>query len=453
MAALRRAELQHLCSAAGKSQPPAAALPPATELPAREGDPETRTHRAVINYLVEKLEETLTDRRRYFERYTTLREMVLTRSSLPCGNESSQRTAAEALAEMESKWVLSDQALLEARLLRARGRHRRLFEAVRRKESQVEEVLKCAEARRAADAAREELLQQLGALPAPAVWRWGEKEFQGDFTAPEVDMTGKTVVITGPSRGGIGFETALALARSGATVLLAARNIEKADSDAEVIMQQTGKDKPKVFKCDVSSVAQEILKDHAVIDVLINNAGAVFDDGGQAGPVEITFATCVLGHHLLNYMLKPSRIVWVTGDIYAISDGSANPHFNGKGISAYANACLARLMLARETKRRGLCSEIVAVHPGVIRSQFIKPKGCLEGAMLKSFDWGRITVTAGAQSSIYAATLPSSDLREDTIYYHNKYGWYVLHPNDLAMNATRCEALFDECDKLCEIVR
>ena len=37
--------------------------------------------------------------------------------------------------------------------------------------------------------------------------------------------------------------------------------------------------------------AQEILKDHAVIDVLINNAGAVFDDGGQAGPVEITFAT------------------------------------------------------------------------------------------------------------------------------------------------------------------
>ena len=41
--------------------------------------------------------------------------------------------------------------------------------------------------------------------------------------------------------------------------------------------------------------------------------------------VEISFATCVLGHHLLNHLLKPRRIVWVTGDIYAIADGSAEP--------------------------------------------------------------------------------------------------------------------------------
>ena len=41
--------------------------------------------------------------------------------------------------------------------------------------------------------------------------------------------------------------------------------------------------------------------------------------------VEISFATCVLGHHLLNHLLKPRRVVWVTGDIYAIADGSAEP--------------------------------------------------------------------------------------------------------------------------------
>ena len=46
------------------------------------------------------------------------------------------------------------------------------------------------------------------------------------------------MLITGPSRGGIGFETALALARQGATLLLAARNVEKATADAEAIASQ-----------------------------------------------------------------------------------------------------------------------------------------------------------------------------------------------------------------------
>ncbi|CAE7455267.1 unnamed protein product [Symbiodinium microadriaticum] len=130
---------------------------------------------AMIRYLMEKLEETLTDRRRYFDRYTTLRELVLSRSSLPHVAESAARASSEALSEMESKWILSDQALLEARLLRARGRHRSLFESVRRKEYLVEEALRSAEARRPTDAAREELLQRLGVLPAPAVWRWAGK--------------------------------------------------------------------------------------------------------------------------------------------------------------------------------------------------------------------------------------------------------------------------------------
>ncbi|CAK9108871.1 unnamed protein product, partial [Durusdinium trenchii] len=285
-----------------------------------------------------------------------------------------------------------------------------------------------------------------------ATWRvTQDMMFQGNFRAPPVDFAGKTVAITGPSRGGIGYETAQVLAERGATVLLCARNLEKAEKDATAIMEETGK-KPKVFKCDVSSLAsaracaEEILKEHPVLDVLINNAGAVFDESGTVDEVEITFATCALGHHLLNFLLQPRRIVWVTGDIYAIADGSGNPHFKGKGIPAYANACLARLRLAKETKRRGHCQEIIAVHPGVIRSQFIKPKNCCESCCLSSLNLGRISVLAGAQSSIYAATCPSSELPEDTIYFHNKYGWYVLKPKDLAMDAEKQRELFDQCE-------
>lgn len=69
--------------------------------------------------------------------------------------------------------------------------------------------------------------------------------FQGDFKAPIVDMAKQTVVITGPSRGGIGFETALALAQRGAQLLLAARNVEKAEADAELI-HESAHLKPKV---------------------------------------------------------------------------------------------------------------------------------------------------------------------------------------------------------------
>eukprot|EP00913_Durusdinium_trenchii_P004384 g4063.t1 len=130
-----------------------------------------------------------------------------------------------------------------------------------------------------------------------ATWRvTQDMMFQGNFRAPPVDFAGKTVAITGPSRGGIGYETAQVLAERGATVLLCARNLEKAEKDATAIMEETGK-KPKVFKCDVSSLAsaracaEEILKEHPVLDVLINNAGAVFDESGTVDEVEITFAT------------------------------------------------------------------------------------------------------------------------------------------------------------------
>ena len=79
-----------------------------------------------------------------------------------------------------------------------------------------------------------------------AMWRvMMDMYFQGDFKAPIVDMAKQTVVITGPSRGGIGFETALALAQRGAQLLLAARNVEKAEADAELIHESAPR-KPKV---------------------------------------------------------------------------------------------------------------------------------------------------------------------------------------------------------------
>lgn len=289
----------------------------------------------------------------------------------------------------------------------------------------------------------------------------GDMVFQGDLTAPVgIDLSGQVAVVTGPSRGGIGFETALGLAKRGAKVLLAARNVEKADADAAVISQEARiKEKPQVIKCDVSSTqsvrdaASAILSQYPKIDILVDNAGAVFDDAKTVeNGIEITFATCVLGHHLLNYLLKPRRLVWVTGDIYAIADGSADPFYKGKGIPAYANACLARILLARETKSR-TSGEVISVHPGVIQSQFIKANNCFEGIGMKMMDCSRITVSQGAQASLHAATIAASELPEDTIYFHNKFGWYKLNPEDMALNDAKAKELFEKCDSLCGIER
>ena len=117
----------------------------------------------------------------------------------------------------------------------------------------------------------------------------------------------------------------------------------------------------------------------------------------------------------------------------------------------YAN-CLAHLMVAREMERRAIVSGMIAIHPGVIRSEFMKPKNCCEGCILNCCDCSRINVVAGAQSSIHAATCPSTDLREEIIYFHSnygQYGCYVLKPNDLVMVESRCQALLDECDFCC----
>ncbi|CAJ1440082.1 unnamed protein product [Effrenium voratum] len=138
---------------------------------------------AVLNYFKEKLDECLEDRRRFFERYLLLRELCLSRAcglpqlrpavSQPCRGD--KPTPEEVLAEWERTWLPSDQALLEARVLRARARHRRFFEEVRAKEMRAEALLRQGEESRGLDAERLQLLQRLtgcGTAAGSAAWRW-----------------------------------------------------------------------------------------------------------------------------------------------------------------------------------------------------------------------------------------------------------------------------------------
>eukprot|EP00434_Breviolum_minutum_P017385 symbB.v1.2.015352.t1/scaffold1140.1/size135646/3 len=141
---------------------------------------------AVFSYFTEKLDESLEDRRRFFERYLVVRELALARSqkepNLPVLSDASRSLRdgrappSEVLGELEKAWLPSDQALLEARIWRARGRHQRLFMELRQKELQAEELLRCCALSRELDAPRMELLHLLG-VPK---WRWRQNRQMGD---------------------------------------------------------------------------------------------------------------------------------------------------------------------------------------------------------------------------------------------------------------------------------
>lgn len=277
---------------------------------------------------------------------------------------------------------------------------------------------------------------------------------QPSFTAPCTDLSSQTILLTGPTRGGIGYTTAKILASFGARVILAARNPTTAAEAVSQIQAEVPGANVSFVKCDLADLGSvrtcsEVLRDVSV-DVLICNAGLLTQGLEKTVKgVEMTFAVCVLGHHLLIELLKPRRVVWVTGDIYVLSRGVVTPYREDGGFGAYTDACLARLWVAREWKKRGL--EIVCVHPGAVRTGLNKA----EGIMKRIEGWVLIDAEQGAQASVLVASLPNEDIHQDwdVPYYHNKFGWMQLTEEDKAINEEEGKKLFELCDEVCGIRR
>lgn len=138
----------------------------------------------------------------------------------------------------------------------------------------------------------------------------------------------KTVMITG-ANSGLGFETARKVAKDkNDAVILACRNMEKAESARQRIIDDTGNQNISVQKLDTSDLTSvrdcvKDLQDKAIhLDVLLCNAGiAPTKSGTTADSFELVFATNYLGHYLLTMLLLPSlnphaQIIHVTSDMH-----------------------------------------------------------------------------------------------------------------------------------------
>jgi NAD(P)-dependent dehydrogenase (short-subunit alcohol dehydrogenase family) len=204
------------------------------------------------------------------------------------------------------------------------------------------------------------------------------------------DQTGRTAVVTG-ANGGLGLATAEALAGAGATVVMAARNQQRAAAAVEQIRASTPEASLELVELDLGSLdsvrkaGEEIRSRHETIDILVNNAGVMgIPERRTADGFEMQLGVDHLGHFALTALLMPSllrapaaRIVTVTSTAHHMGRAvdPDNPNLDGRygPWRAYGQAKLANfhfgLGLHRMLAAAGSPAASLVAHPGLSNTE------------------------------------------------------------------------------------
>jgi NAD(P)-dependent dehydrogenase (short-subunit alcohol dehydrogenase family) len=255
-------------------------------------------------------------------------------------------------------------------------------------------------------------------------------------------VAGKRTVITGATNG-IGLAAATELARRGADLTLVARSEARA---ADAVRQIKGASKSAaqvdVVLADLASqasirhLAAELLARYSTIQVLINNAGAIYatrqmsDDG-----IELTWAVNHLAPFLLTTLLldrlkasAPARIVTTSSDapkgaVIPFDDLDGTRSWGGAGFTRYGQTKLANILFTTELARRleGTAVSANCFHPGFVRTGFNRNNGVLMRlGMAISSPFAR-TPQKGAQTLVWLVD------SEEAGAFSGQY-FFDLHP-------------------------
>tara|TARA_R110002167_G_scaffold58568_4_gene165865 strand:- start:917 stop:1792 length:876 start_codon:yes stop_codon:yes gene_type:complete len=245
------------------------------------------------------------------------------------------------------------------------------------------------------------------------------------MSANTQDLAGKTYVVTG-ANSGIGFEAAKDFASRGATTIIVCRSATRGQEAKESLMQLTGNQHVHLYLADfslmasVSKVAEEILTDFPVINVLCNNAGgANVTRQLTTEGFETTLATNHLSGFLLTHKLLPAIIKGGEQGLARIVFTSSYGHTdspldfddlglakNYKGIKAYGRSKLMNLLTAREVQRRYSEHNIVAssLHPGAVRTPIWSKGGSLVHIFSMLIYPFMVSIEKGADTLIWLAS-------------------------------------------------
>lgn len=256
-------------------------------------------------------------------------------------------------------------------------------------------------------------------LILPGVWRFtrlGYTNSRSRFNPLSAYMEDRHAVITGATSG-IGFEAAKQLAELGTELTLVVRDKNKAEQVVHNLIEQTGNNRINIEICDMSlmkdvhMLADRLLKAEKPVDVLINNAGALFNPRTETTEgLEQSFALLLLGPYILTERLHPllaksnsARVVNVlSGGMYSqkiqVNDLQSQ-RGNYSGSTAYARAKRALMILTEEWAKRWQSDDISvnAMHPGWVDTpgvvnalpEFYKVTKC----MLRTPTQGADTIT------------------------------------------------------------
>jgi len=249
------------------------------------------------------------------------------------------------------------------------------------------------------------------------------------------DLTGKIAVVTG-ANGGLGLESAKALAGAGAHVVMAARNQEKAQAAFEEIKETHPGAALEIVELDLGSFestttsAAKIAANHPKVDILINNAGLMaMPERRTVDGHEMQFGVNHLGHWIFTAgLLKPllaadnARVVTVTSTAHltgrVVDPDNVNMEGNYSAWGAYGRAKLANfhfgIGLQREFAKRGLAAQSSVAHPGLSHTNLQKHTHEQGGAGRSSGFWKWMAATTGmsaakgALSQLRAVTDPNA---------------------------------------------
>ena len=283
------------------------------------------------------------------------------------------------------------------------------------------------------------------------------------------DLSGKIVCITG-ANSGLGLEAARNLVSAGAHVILACRNVAKAEVAAQSVL--AGRGSVAVRQLDLASLAsvrrfsEELLADGIELDGLMNNAGLMgLDQSRTEDGFETQIGVNHLGHFALTGLLMPSLMKRPNSRIVNVSSMG---HIPGKihlddlmcdrrrysRWGAYFQSKLANILFTNELERRlretSSTTIALAAHPGTARTELGKT-----GTSATNFVMRRLTPVLtrtgvqGCESQIRAMVDPQAVGRE---YYGPKYQMFgapvKVTPSKRARNMNDARRLWEMSEEL-----
>jgi NAD(P)-dependent dehydrogenase (short-subunit alcohol dehydrogenase family) len=240
-------------------------------------------------------------------------------------------------------------------------------------------------------------------------------------------MQGKVCVITGATSG-IGLVAAERLAAMGARLLLVARDKARGEAAFARIQARAPGAAVRVVHGELSRLAEmnrlgsEIAALEPRIDVLINNAGAIFAERGvTADGLERTFALNHMAYFVLTDRLKPSLVAAAQARV--VNTSSAAHHRAATGLdfddlqserdyhyfTTYGRSKLANILFTRELARRLASTGVTAncLHPGFVASRFGNNNAGVFRLGLGIAKLFAISPEKGAETIVYLASSPA----------------------------------------------